>query len=297
MRSAAQQQEFAAVAEGQAGFLCVQVHAVHVRRAAQRQHIGAVLVELEEVRAVLVEERKVRGDDDLVRGDAPTVGHHGTAVPRKRGGALEDVQPFGNCRGEFEWMELRLMGQPQRTGDGEGKRQLVLEGRVQPGARHGGPFPLERCTVGFVIDEGILLLESAVDLPAQPAVPPERGLVGLAIELRRLHAERADQPVVDQPVLAGDLGRRARGDAVHDPVRLDERAGHAGFRERVRAQQAAQSAADDQHVGLQIAAQRGEGRQLCRRQPKRIHEASPEYRMHSSEPNMKPAGRKRTEER
>ena len=243
---------------------------------------------------MLVEERKVRGDDDLVRCDAATVGHHGAAVPRERGGLLKDVQTLGNRRGESERMELRLMRQTQRAGDGKGQRQRVIEGRMQPGARHGGPFPLERGGAGPVEDIGVLFLEPAVDLSAQPVVPPERGLVGLAIELRGLHAARADQPVVDQPVLAGDLGRRARGDAAHDPVGLDERAGHAGLRERVRAKQAAQSAADDQHVGLQIAAQRGKGRQLCRRQPKRIHEASPGYRMHSSAPNMMPARRKRT---
>ena len=67
--SAAQKQQFAVISERQSALRLVQVHPVQLRRPLQRQNIGAALVELEKITAVLVEQGEMGGHNDLVAVD------------------------------------------------------------------------------------------------------------------------------------------------------------------------------------------------------------------------------------
>ena len=81
------------------------------------------------------------------------------------------------------------------------------------------------------------------------AIQLQRGLVGRAVGARGLGAEARAQPRVDHPVLRGDLRRRVAGDAVADPVGLEQHDARARLLQQQRGRDADDPAADHGDVG------------------------------------------------
>ena len=78
--------------------------------------------------------------------------------------------------------------------------------------------------------------------------PLQRRLVGVAVEPGGIGAVLGPQLRVDQPVLGGDLAGGVAGDAVADPIGLDQHHGNAGLGQQERGRDADDPAADHGHV-------------------------------------------------
>ena len=168
-------------------------------------------------------------------------------------GLLANAQPADNGCKEVQRPELRLFPKADRAVHSERQRQAADK-------RGGMPELVQRAQLGFQsgaagarINVIVLRFKAAVDPLAHAPVHRDRLLVGAQIQRRRLGTEAAEQLIVQQPVLRGDFGRRAGGDAGGDPVRFDEQHIHACVREQARAEQSRDAAADDQHIGADVA--------------------------------------------
>ena len=119
MASAAQQQQILPASEGESLLIRVAVHPLHNRCVFQRQHIGTVLIQLHEVAAMLVQQGKVGGDDDLFRRDPSVIRYDLAGLQLQHLGVLVNVQPSGDVRREFERMKLCLFREPHGPDDRE----------------------------------------------------------------------------------------------------------------------------------------------------------------------------------
>ena len=149
-------------------------------------------------------------------------------------------------------MELGLAGEFDRPRGREGEGNLFHKFRPEAQLVQGLHLPVQLPPLVHGVDEGVLLLKIAVDIPAQRTVLLQRPLVGLQVEPGPVHAELPDQLVVDQPVLGGELRRGVFGDAAADAVRLQQGAIHPRLSQLVSAQNSGQPAADDEHIGFQV---------------------------------------------
>ena len=102
------------------------------------------------------------------------------------------------------------------------------------------------------IDEGILLHEIAVHVPAERAVFLQRGLIGLQVEPRLFHPKFPDELMVDQPMLGSDLCGSALGSTAGNAVRLHQRIVHPRLLQLPGAENPRNPSANDQDVCFQV---------------------------------------------
>ena len=94
MASAANQQQVSVISEGQAVLCLVNIHAVHIRGVLQRDNIGAVLIQLDKIAAVLVQKWEVGGYDYFLCGDLAAVRHCRGPNQFPHRGVLINTQPL-----------------------------------------------------------------------------------------------------------------------------------------------------------------------------------------------------------
>lgn len=258
----AYQQQIPVIAEGQAGLGLVHIHAAHIRGVLQGDDIGAVLVQLQKIAAVLVEEGEVGGHDDLFGPDRSMVGDGGGAHQFPHGRVLIDAQTLGDGGDEFQGVELGLMGELDRPGHRKGEGEPLRKFPMGSQFFQGGQLPLHLPPAVQGIGAGGLVLKAAVHVPAQRPVFLEGGLVGGEVLPGTVHAEPPDELVVDQPVLAGEFCGGVFGDAAAQGLGLHQHIGHPGTVQPVGAQHPRHAAADDQHISAHIAVQDREARML-----------------------------------
>ena len=93
-----------------------------------------MLIQFEKIAPVLVDERKMRGDDDLLRRDPSGIGDRRRPDELPDSGIFIDAEPPRGAVGESERIELRLMLKSYRACCRKGKRQLLYKfgGYSQP---------------------------------------------------------------------------------------------------------------------------------------------------------------------
>ena len=200
-------------------------------------------------------------------------------VPGAGGGVLEDAQPLRDGANEFERMELRLIPEPDGARSRNRNRQAAQRVRRDAEPVECGLFLFQLVRAVGLADIGVARLIVAVQRRAERAVLRERRLVGVVVLPCALRPQAMQKLVIDQAVLRCELGRRPRGDAAADAPRLDQRIAHASLLQPVGAQHAAQAAADDEHVRLQVTAERRKGRRGYAVRPQRSHGNSPRASM------------------
>lgn len=202
------------------------------------------------------------GHDDAPGVDFAVIGAGGGAHQLPDGGVLVDGQPSGELRRELEGVELGLVGEPDGPGHGKGEGQMgdKLSGGAQ--GLQGGQLPLQLVPPVQGVDIGVLLLEMAGDVPAEPAVLLQRGLVGFQVQLRLIRAKPPDQFIVDEPVLGRELGGGVGGDAAAQPPGLHQGAVRPGPGQHPGAQKARHAPADDEHIDAEVTVEGGKGGQL-----------------------------------
>ena len=107
--ASSQKKQRSVIPEGKAGFGFVHIAPVDRWRVLQGQHIGAVLVQLEKITAVLVQKRKVGGDDDVLRLNRAMVGHGPARHQLQNPGVLVDLQPGRQGSSQLQGMKLGLI--------------------------------------------------------------------------------------------------------------------------------------------------------------------------------------------
>ena len=85
------------------------------------------------------------------------------------------------------------------------------------------------------VDEGVLCLKITGEIPAKRPVLLQRGLVCLQIQPCLFRPEAAQKRMGKEPVLDRHFGGGPPGDALSNPVRLDQEAVYACFFQMVRA--------------------------------------------------------------
>ena len=274
--AAAEKQQLAAASDGRAAALRVDKHPGRVRGVFQGQHIRAVLEHFQEIAAVLVDDGKVGCDEDLFRLYPHLVRVDGIAFKAPGGGVLVDLQSGRDPRRQKQRMKLGLVFKLYGPGHVKGQGQTVPVSGLCPDALQGPQLLFQRFAVTGGIDKGGLCLHPAGIVRRQLAKMRNRGLIGLIIQPGGLLVVFTDQLVIDQAVLAGDLGGGVACHAAAYAVRLDQRIICAGPVQRAGAEKPRHSPADNQDVGFQILFQTGKGRQLRCVCPKRIdHFSSP----------------------
>ena len=159
-------------------------------------------------------------------------------------------------------MELRLVGEADGPGHGEGEGNSVRELPGNPQLFQGAQFLLQLPAVGPGIDVGVLLLEAAVDLAAELPVLPEGSLLGGEIQPGALWAVLPEELAIDQPMLAGDFGGGVSRDAAAQGFGLRQDIGNPGAVQLVGAQDPRHAAADDQNIGAAVPLQGSESRRF-----------------------------------
>ena len=219
-----------------------------------------MLVQLQKVPAVLVQHGKVRGKDDLFCINLPLGRSSKARRKLQHPRVFIDGQLLCDGGGELQRIELRLTGNADRTGGLYGQWQGVDPPRGHAQALERGELAVDQRPILHGVDKVVLPLKIAVHPGAERAVGVQRALIGAEVHLRPLPPEALHQLVVDQAVLHGELGRRVLGNPAAEIRGLHERTVHACLPEHVRAQDARQTAADDQHVRPPIGMQRRKGR-------------------------------------
>ena len=199
---------------------------------------------------MLVEDGEVGGDHDPLRRNGPPAGPGPAGGQLQHLGVLEDPQGPGDGGGELQGVKPGLPGEAHRPRHGERQGRPIhqLGGKAQ--LVQGGQLPLQLFPAVQGVDVIVLLGETAVHLPAQGPVFVQGLQVGRQVEAGPLRPEPPEQLVIDQAVLGGELGGHALGGAAADPGRLHQGAVHPRPGQLVGTQQARQSSADNQHVGV-----------------------------------------------
>ena len=235
-----------------------------------------MLVQLQKVPAVLVQQRKVSGHDDVVGPNAAMVRDHGVLFKGPGRRVLMDGQVPGHPRRQLQRVELRLPLKADGARRGKRQRHVVRErgGNAQP--LQGRQLRFQRFRLVQRVDVGGLFLKVAGKGSGQLPVTPQGRLIGLPVQAGRVRAEQPLQLSVEEAVLGGELRRRVPGDAAADGIRLDQQAVRPRLGQGIGAQDARQSSADDQNVGLRVALQWRKGRQGGIR-PERVHHVHHRY--------------------
>ena len=193
------------------------------------------------------------GHDDLLGTNPAMIGHGRGADQLTHPGVLINMQAPYNAGDEFQRMKLCLIRESDRASNGERKGELVHQFSRKAQPFQGFHLPLDLTPVIQRIGAGRLFLKIAVNLPAQLPVCLKRCLVGIKILLCPLDPKLGDQLVIDQPVLAGDLGGGVFRDAAAYGLRLCQHIRHTGTVQLIGTQNARHTAADDQHIGVLIS--------------------------------------------
>ena len=261
---AADQQQLLAVerdgADRARGRVAADEHALR-RRAGDpaQERVGALLGHAREGERA-VEEGVVRRDHDVVGGHVAAGRLDGAAligVDLDGVGVLVDrVERLGEGQQVLADVELGLVVEAHGGRDGVGQRRLVDERRGQPGRERGLGLALGVGAVGVRAEVGVggAAAEVAVDAVALDALghPRERRLVGGAVGPRARGAELRPQPVVDHPVLGGDLGGRVAAHAAGEPAGLEQHDAQPGLLEQQRGGDPDDAAADHRDVGVHV---------------------------------------------
>ena len=254
--AAAQNQAAVVLPEGQAVFPLVQIHAPKRRRVFQRQHVGALLVELQKIAAVLVQEGKMGGDDKSVRPDDAPVCDGCALFQPPHGGIFIDGQLVGNGRQKFQRMKLRLMGKFHRPHRGKGQRQIFGKLRLCADAFQRLHLLLQLFPVIGGIDIVVLLGKITVDPGAEGAKRGNCLLVGLQIQRCLFRSKAFGQLLVDQAMLGGYFSGGVLRDAPGDGSRFRHGAVHPRVLQHTGAEQPRHPAADDQNIRPRLSPQR-----------------------------------------
>ena len=123
-------------------FILVDEHPVGQRRVFQRADVGAVLVQLHEILPVLVQKRKMSGDNDFFRANAARRRHRRHSLQFAHLGLLANAQPADNGCKEVQRPELRLFPKADRAVHSERQRQAADK-------RGGMPELVQRAQLGF----------------------------------------------------------------------------------------------------------------------------------------------------
>ena len=214
---------------------------------------------------------EVGGDHDLLRCDRAAVGQGGMAVQGAHKGVLPDVEPPGDSGQKIQRMNLGLPGKLDRSGHGEGELQLALKDRRDLQTVQGRQLPVQPLAVVPGVHIAVRVFEAAVQVRAQTAVLLHRLEIGLEVKPGPVLTQSVEQFRSLQPVLSGDLGGGAEGDAAADGVTLHQQTVHAGLLKIIGAEHAGDSAADDEHIGVHIALQGRKTGQNRIPAPNRIH--------------------------
>ncbi len=273
--STAQQKQAAVIAERQPLATLIHIHPIHVWSALQSQHIRPALVQLQPIAAEFTEKGEVGCDDDVVRFDGAvfcdSLACFGLQHPRM----LINLQALRNCGSKFQRMKLGLVIEAHRSGHRKGKGSLryQLGGTAQLVQR--GHLLVQLFPAVQGVDVIGLLLKIAGDILTYSPKPVQRLQIGIQVGSGPLPAEFLQQLVVNQPVLNSELGGGVLCHVAADPSGLRQHAVHPGLSQLIGAQQPGQPASDDQHISMNIAAQRLKFRQPGVFFPNRLHSASP----------------------
>ena len=190
------------------------------------------------------------GDKDLFRLYPHLVRVDGIARKAPGGGVLIDLQPGRDPRRQQQRMKLGLIFKLYGPGHVKGQGQTVPIPRLRPDALQRPQLLFQLFGAAGGIDKGRLCLHLAGIVRRQLAKAGNCVLVCLIIQPGCLHIVLSDQLVVDQAVLAGDLGGGIAGHAAAYAVRLDQRIIRAGPVQRAGAEKPRHSPADNQDIGL-----------------------------------------------
>ena len=150
-------------------------------------------------------------------------------------------------------MKLCLIGESDRAGNGERKRNIVRKFGRKAQLFKGLQFLLNLTPVVLRIGVGRLFLKVAVNIPAQLPVCLKSGLVGSKILLCSLDSKLGNQLVIDKPVLSGNFGGGVFGDAAAYCFRFRQHIRHSGTVQLIGTQNACHTAAYNQHIGVYIS--------------------------------------------
>ena len=125
MTAAAQNQAFPVASEGQAVFLCVQIHAFQGWCVFQGDGVGALLIELQEITPMFVKEWKMSCNNKRICMDFSMIRDGCIFCKFLDGGVFVDGQFLGNGGEKFQGMKLGLLWKLHRSHSGEGERQLL----------------------------------------------------------------------------------------------------------------------------------------------------------------------------
>ncbi len=130
MCAAAYQQQIFVIAKRKA--VCVLVHKNPVNRLCvlERKNVRAALVHFEEIAAVAVDEREMRGKNDFLRRDFPVNRNRGVFVYFDNVRILVDIQTFGERGEELQRVKLRLIFHTNRADCRKGQGNALAKLRV-----------------------------------------------------------------------------------------------------------------------------------------------------------------------
>src|SRR5690606_34175738 len=209
------------------------------------------------------EEHAFRPDLTSLRPNAPKV----FALDGNDAGSLEHLpaRTDDRCRQPDaieRRIELRLIGEAEPAAGGKRQRRAI---------EHVGGQTETECGLRFRLDIGKTLLVSLDPGDRRPPfeVTGDGELVdaafnefcafaiGIGVKLRLLATDRPDQVIVNEPMLRGDLGRRAPRDLPANPQCLDDGDGAPRFCNLQRGRQPYDPAADDGDVDSMLPLERG----------------------------------------
>ena len=259
----AHQEQAVVVAEGHALLCLVHIHAVHIGGVFQGDDVGTVLVEFQEIPAVLIQEREVRGHDDPLRLNPPLVCHGHGPDEFPHGGVFIDVQSPGDPGEELQGMELGLAWEPDGPGHREGQGKPVRKFCGISQLFQGGKLSFDFPAVIQRVHIGGLFFKVAVYAAAQLPVFLKGRFVGAEVLFCPVKAECTDQLIIDQSVLGCDFGGGMPGDAAAQGLCLRKHIGDAGLMQQISAQNSRHAAADDQHMAFDVPIQLRKSLNMC----------------------------------
>ena len=247
-----------------------QIHTIQWFCTLQADRVGALLVKLEEIETVLIEKRKMGGNDCLGKVDFPLFGNGEVGRQLKHRCIFVDCHIRGKPGKEFQWVELGLIRKADSSRCGKGQRKLLTKYRGISQFFQGCKLCFQLLHSGTGVNGMVDPGKIAVDFFCQGCKCRNCGKIRLKVGLSALCAESSEQLVKAQSVLCGDFSCGIAGGSPGQSVLFDHNAAYTGFLKRVGTAQAGHASANDQYVRMDIPPQRGKVRKL-RVLPDRFH--------------------------
>ncbi len=251
-----EQKKVAVISEGIAACFRADKHAVDLHGVLQCQHIRSLLMHSRKIHAGEIDKRIMTGKDDVLCLYRAVIRCQPVVFHGADGGVLENSQTVGQCREEFQRMELRLMSESDRTRrrNRQGKLGHKCGRKAQSGC--GLRLGAQLLFVGSV-DIRAALLQIAVDALGsdERSIFLYRRFIGEGILPCGRFPQRFHQLVINHAVLRGDLCRGIARLSARNPVRLQNHNLMTGFLQFVRDQNACHAGADDRNFAVDILLQ------------------------------------------